>query len=76
MGVIRPWFANNRYSANMTSLQRKNQIFEELLFYIAKEKRLNLEPIMPSTNKELLRVKGIIEDLFNEHESIKINYNV
>ena len=60
----------------MTTLRRKVEIFDELLFYIAKEKRLNLEPIMPSTNKELLRVKGLIEDLFNEQASIRIEYNV
>ena len=56
----------------MTPLKRKLEIFEELIFYIAKEKRLFLEPTTSTTIKEYQRVKGIIEDLFNEHDNIKI----
>jgi hypothetical protein len=52
----------------MPTMRRKLQIFEELIFYIQKEKRLKQELQSSWTQIELLRTSGIIEDLIREHK--------
>lgn len=68
MVVERLWFANNRYSAIMPTVKRKLEIFEELIFYIKKEKRLKQELQSSWTQAELLRTSAIIESLLAEHK--------
>ena len=52
----------------MPTMRRKLEIFEELIFYIQKEKRLKQELQSSWTQIELLRTSGIIEDLIREHK--------
>jgi len=68
MGVARLWVSNTHYSAIMPTIRRKLEIFEELIFYIRKEKRLKQELQSSWTKSELLRTYSIIEDLIREHK--------